>query len=141
VVSLEALVEQQDGVVSLAQAVACGISARTVRRWVQEGRWRQVRPCVYLVDGHRCSDEGRIRAVGLWAGPQGVITGPAAAYCPRMLGRAPVVVDLTVPAGLKPKPQLGVRIRRRDLHAEDVRRRLDLRVAAKPFAALETAVA
>jgi hypothetical protein len=91
--------------------------------------------------GHRYSDEGRIRAVGLWAGPQGVITGPAAAYWHRMLGRAPAVVDLTVPAGLKPKPQLGVRIRRRDLHAEDVRRRLDVRVAAKPFAALETAVA
>jgi hypothetical protein len=70
-VFLEALVEQQDGVVSLAQAVACGISARTVRRWVQEGRWRQVRPCVYLVGGHRYSDEGRIRAVGLWAGPRG----------------------------------------------------------------------
>jgi hypothetical protein len=125
----------------LAQAVACGRSARTVRRWVQEGRWRQVRPCVYLVGGHRYSDEGRIRAVGLWAGPQGVITGPAAAYWHRMLGRAPAVVDLTVPAGLKPKPQLGVRIRRRDLHAEDVRRRLELRVAAKPFAALATAVA
>jgi hypothetical protein len=138
---LEALVEQQAGVVSLAQAVACGISARTVHRWVEEGRWRRVRPTVFLVGGHRYTDEARIRAVALWAGPQGVITGPAAAYWHRMLEHAPALVDLTVPAGLKPKPQPGVRIRRRDLHPEDVRKRLDLRVAAKPFAALETAVA
>jgi very-short-patch-repair endonuclease len=139
--SLEALVEQQDGVVSLAQAVACGVSARTVRRWVQEGRWRRVRPTVFLVGGHRYTGEARIRAVALWAGPQGVITGPAAAYRHRMLEHAPALVDLTVPAGRKPKPQPGVRIRRRDLHPEDVRTRLDVRVAAKPFAALETAVA
>jgi len=138
---LEALVEQQAGVVSLGQAVACGVAARTVRRWVGEGRWRRVRPAVFLVGGHRYSDEARVRAVALWAGPEGVITGPAAAYWHRMLERAPAVVDLTVPAGRKPKPQPGVRIRRRDLHAEDVRRRLDVRVAAKPFAALETAVA
>jgi very-short-patch-repair endonuclease len=140
-VSLEALVEQQAGVVSLGQAVACGMSARTVRRWVQEGRWRRVRPAVFLVGGHRYTDEARIRAVALWAGPEGVITGPAAAYWHRMLERAPAIVDLTVPAGRGSKPQLGVRIRRRDLHAEDVRVRLDVRVAAKPLAALETAVA
>jgi very-short-patch-repair endonuclease len=138
---LEALVEQQAGVVSLAQAVACGISARTVRRWVREGRWRRVRPTVFLVGGHRYTDEAGIRAVALWAGPQGVITGPAAAYWHRMLDHALALVDLTVPASLKPKPQLGVRIRRRDLHPEDVRKRSDVRVAAKPFAALETAVA
>jgi very-short-patch-repair endonuclease len=70
-----------------------------------------------------------------------VITGPAVAYWHRMLERAPAIVDLTVPAGRGSKPQLGVRIRRRDLHAEDVRVRLDVRVAAKPLAALETAVA
>lgn len=133
--------EQQAGVVSLGQAVACAVAARTVRRWVQEGRWRQVRPTVFLVGGHRYTDEARIRAVALWAGPQGVVTGPAAAYWHRMLEYPPALVDLTVPAGRKPKPQLGVRIRRRDLHPEDVRKRLEVHVAAKPFAALETAVA
>jgi hypothetical protein len=50
-VSVEALVEQQAGVVSHGQALACGMSASTVRRWVREGRWRRVRPGVYLVGG------------------------------------------------------------------------------------------
>jgi very-short-patch-repair endonuclease len=93
------------------------------------------------VGGHRYTDEARIRAVALWAGPQGVITGPAAAYWHRMLERAPAFVDLTVPAGCKPKPQPGVRVHRRDLDPEDVRQRSGVRVAARPFAALEAAVA
>lgn len=133
--------EQQAGVVSLAQAVTCGISASTVRRWVGEGRWRRVRPAVFLVGGHRYTDEARVRAVALWAGPQGVITGPAAAYWHRMLEQAPAFIDLTVPAGRKPKPPAGVRLHRRDLDPADVRQRLGVRVAARPFAALETAVA
>jgi very-short-patch-repair endonuclease len=140
-VSFEALVEQQAGVVSLAQAVACGISAQTVRRRVREGRWRRVRPTVYLVGGHRYTSEARVRAVALWAGPQGVICGPAAAYWHRMLEQAPAVVDLTVPASAKPKPQPGVRIRRRDLFRADVVWRSAIQVAAPPLAALETAVA
>jgi hypothetical protein len=140
-VSFEALVEQQAGVVSLAQAVACGISAQTVRRRVREGRWRRVRPTVYLIGGHRYTGEARVRAVALWAGSQGVICGPAAAYWHRMLEQAPAVVDLTVPASAKPKPQSGVRIRRRDLFGADVVCRSAIQVAAPPFAALETAVA
>jgi very-short-patch-repair endonuclease len=139
--SFEALIEQQAGVVSFGQAVACGMSASTVRRWVGEGRWKRVRPAVFLVGGHRYTGEARIRAVGLWAGPEGVITGPAAAYWHRMLDGAPTFIDLTVPARRKPKPQPGVRIHRRDLDLEDVRQRFGVRVAAKPFAALETAVA
>lgn len=140
-VPFDAVVEQQAGVVSLAQAVTCGMSASTVRRRVAEGRWRRVRPGVFLVGGHRYTDEARIRAVALWAGPQGVITGPAAAYWHRMLERAPTCIDLTLPAGRRPKPQPAVRIHRRNLDPRDVHRRWGVPVAAKAFAALETAVA
>ena len=139
--SFEQLVARQAGVVSLAQAVACGMSAATVRRRVREGIWGRVHPQVFLVGGHRYTDEARIRAVALWAGPAGAICGPAAAFWHRMLERAPATVDLTVPARAKPKPQPGVRIRRRDLYTADVTRLGGIRVAAKPFAALEAAVA
>jgi very-short-patch-repair endonuclease len=98
-------------------------------------------PQVFLVGGHRRTAEARIRAAALWAGPDGVICGPAAAFWHGMLERAPAVVDLTVPGRAKPKPQPGIAIRRRDLFDADITVRGGVRVAAPPFAALETAVA
>jgi hypothetical protein len=82
-----------------------------------------------------------VRAAWLWAGPQSVVTGPAAAYWHRMLDHAPAVIDLTVPASAKPRPQRGIRLRRRDLHLPDVERIAGIRLAAKPLAVPETAVA
>lgn len=137
----ERLVARQAGVVSLAQAVAAGMSPATVHRRVRQGRWSRLHPGVLLVGGHRRSDEARVRAVWLWGGPYGVITGPAAAFWHGMLDRVPAVVDLTVPAASSPRPLRGVRLRRRDLFTSDVQERDGIRVAAPPFAALETAVA
>jgi hypothetical protein len=47
-VVLERVLVRQAGVVTLAQALACGISADTVRRRVRAGAWRELHPCVYL---------------------------------------------------------------------------------------------
>jgi very-short-patch-repair endonuclease len=140
-VSWEALVARQAGVVSLRQAVEYGMSVPTVTRRVREGAWRRVHPAVYLVGGHRWTDEARVRAAWLWGGPESVVTGPAAAFWHRLLDRASAVVDLTVPASAKPRPQRGIRLHRRDLHLPDVGQVAGVRVAAKPFAVLETAVA
>src|SRR5690606_36948538 len=41
----------------------------------------------------------------------------------------------------KPRPQRGIRLHRRDLHLPDVGQVAGVRVAAKPFAVLEAAVA
>jgi very-short-patch-repair endonuclease len=140
-VSFEHLVARQAGVVTLAQAVAAGMSPATVQRRVRQGRWTRLHPGIYLVGGHRRSDEARIRAAWLWGGPYSVVTGPAAAYWHRMLGGAPAIVEPSVPARTSPRPQPGIRLRRRDLFDSDVRERDGIRVAAAPFAALETAVA
>ncbi len=140
-VSFERLVARQAGVVSLAQAVAAGMTPATVQRRVRQGRWIRLHPGIYLVGGHRRTDEARIRAAWLWGGPLSMITGPAAAYWHRMLDRAPATVELSVPAHTSPRPQPGIHLRRRDLFDSDVRERDGIRVAAAPFAALETAVA
>lgn len=145
-VDFEQLVARQAGVVSLAQAVAAGTSPGTVQRRVREGRWTRLHPSIYLVGGHRRTPEARIRAAWLWAGPASVITGPAAAYWHRMLDPLAAIIDLTVPAHAKPRPQPGIRIARRDLYGSDViepteGRSGGVRVAAPPFAALGTAVA
>ena len=139
--SFERLVARQAGVISLAQAVAAGMSPDTVQRRVRQGRWTRLHPGIYLVGGHRRTPEARIRGAWLWGGPDSIITGPAAAYWHRMLDYAPTIIDLTVPAHAKPRPQPGIRLTRRDLYASDITELTDIRVAAPPFAALETAVA
>ncbi|WP_219416737.1 DUF559 domain-containing protein [Pseudonocardia nigra] len=112
-----------------------------MHRRAREKAWQRLHPAVYLVGGHRYTDEVKVRAAWLWAGADAVVTGPAAAFWHGMLPAAPTEVELTVPAGCKPRPQPGVRVRRRDLPAPDVVCGAGVRVAAKPLAALEAAVA
>jgi hypothetical protein len=61
-VSLDDLVRRQGGVLALRQAVACGMSAATVQRRARAGSWRRLNPAVYLLAGHRLTDEVRVRA-------------------------------------------------------------------------------
>lgn len=139
---LEHLLTRQAGVVSLAQAVAYGMSRSTVHRRVREGAWLLLHPGVYLVGGHRLTDEARVRAAWLWAGGgPAAVTGPAAAFWHGMLDRAPEVVELTVPRQRRLRPRQGTAVRRRDLSSTDLVGVRDLWLAARPFAALETAVA
>jgi len=158
-VSWEELLARQAGVVSLAQAVAHGYSAARAHRRVREGGWRRLHPGVFLVGGHRLTDEARVRAAWLWAaeldtaadepaeaasraaGPEVAITGPAAAHWHGMLARGPAVVDVTVPRRTKPRARPGLRVHRRDLSAADVVTLRGLRVAGKGLATLESAIA
>jgi very-short-patch-repair endonuclease len=141
-VGLDEVVRRQAGVIAFAQAVALGMSARTVQRRVATGAWRRLHPRIYLVGGHRISDEARVRSAWLWAGGHpAAITGPAAAYWHGLLDHPPGVVEVTVPRHVRRTPPRGVRLRRRDLLAADLVRARDLWLADVPFAALETAVA
>jgi very-short-patch-repair endonuclease len=135
------LVERQGGVVSLAQAVEYGVPARTVQRHARDGSWRRLRPAIYLVGGHRLDDRGEVRAASLWAGERSTITGPAAAFWHGMLSHAPDVIDLTVPVAVKPRPQPGIRVRRRDLHPTDRVGVEGVWLTGTALTALETAVA
>ena len=126
---------------ALWQAVDAGISAATVQRRAREGSWERLHPAVYLLAGHRLTDEARVRAAWLWAGEKAVVSGPAAAYWHGMLNRAPRPVEITVPRARSPRCPAGVRVRRRDLAAADVVGQRDLWLTAAPLTALETAVA
>ena len=139
--SIDHLLARQSGVISIGQAVRNGVPARTVQRNARDGTWRRLRPAVYLVGGHLHDDRAEVRAAALWAGEQATVTGPAAAFWHGMLPRLPDVVDVMVPAGAKPRPQPGIRIRRRDLHWQDRVKLHDMWVTDTPLAALETAVA
>lgn len=140
-VGLAAVLRAQDGVVTTAQVVACGISARTVRRWVQEGRWSSPYPGVFLDGAHRYGPRARIRAVSLWAGPRGLISGPAAAWWYGLLETPPAVVTVTVPRATSRRPRPGTRVRRRDLAAADRATCAGIGLTARPLTVLETAIA
>ena len=101
----------------------------------------RLHPAVYLLAGHRLTDEVRVRAASLWAGEGAVVSGPAAAYWHGMLDRPPRTVELTIPRGSSPRCPTGVRVRRRDLTPIDVVGNRDLWLTAAPLTALETAVA
>ncbi len=77
---MDLLLARQAGVLTSAQAVEAGISMRTVQRRTRGGSWTRLYPGVYLVGGHRPTDEVRVRAAWLWAGESALVTGPAAAY-------------------------------------------------------------
>ena len=140
-VSLEHLLRRQAGVVTLRQAVGLGMSPQTVHRRARDGAWQRLYPAVYLVGGHRLTDEARVRAAWLWAGDGAAVSGPAAAFWHGMLDRAPDEVELTVPGRCKPRAPDGLRVRRRDLVTADVIGARGLWLTARPLTALETAVA
>lgn len=139
--SIERLLLRQAGVLTMAQAVSCGLSADTVQRRVRTGAWDRLHPGVYLAGGHRLCPEARVRAAALWAGAAATAAGPAAAHLHGMMSDAPEVIDVTIPRGAHRRPQPGIRLRRRDLQLDDRVTVDGLPLTAKPLTALEAAVA
>jgi very-short-patch-repair endonuclease len=138
-VRLGPLLQLQDGLVTLAQAVELGVSARTVQRRVRAKEWRRVLPRVFLVAGHPETDAVRVRAAGFWIGAHGAVSGPAAAWWHGMLPTAPSVVEVTVPRDHAPRSHPGIRLRRRTLSHLDLVGVNRLWLTDKPLTALETA--
>jgi very-short-patch-repair endonuclease len=139
--SLDDLLHRQAGVLTLRQAVASGMSAPTVHRRTRESSWQRLHPGVYLVGGHRLTDEARVRAAWLWAGDGAAVSGPAAAFWHGLVRRAPELIEVTVPARAKPRAPDGVQVRRRDLAAVDLVGIRDVWLTAPPLTVLETATA
>ena len=139
--NLWAVLREQGGVISLAQAVAAGVSERTVRRWVTEGRWQRIHPGIYLAEGRRLGPAATVRAAWLWGGPSALVSGPAAAFWLGLLERPPGPVQLTVPRTGRGRGRPGVRIRRRGLDPLDRAELRGLQLTAVPLTVLETAIA
>lgn len=111
--SIEDVLRRQAGVLSREQAVAAGMSVRTVQRRVAAGTWTEVASGVYLAGGHRLGSEALVVAASLWGGPDSLVSGPAAAYWHGLLDAPGRVVDLAVPIGFRRTPPGWIRPRRR----------------------------
>src|SRR5687768_5109684 len=86
-VRLERILERQAGVITLAQATGCGMSADVVQRRAASGSWTRLHPAVYLVGGHRLTDAARVWAAWLSAGEGAAVSGRSAAFAHGMLLR------------------------------------------------------
>ena len=76
---LASLAARQHGVISRAQALECGMTARVVDYRIRSGGpWQTLLPGIYLTHGGRSADEQREMAALLYAGPRSVLTGVAA---------------------------------------------------------------
>jgi very-short-patch-repair endonuclease len=138
--SIDSILVRQAGVIGRDQALRAGLSRAAVDHRLRLRRWRPLHPRVYLASGHRYDDEVRIRAAALWAGDGAVLCGVAAAWWHGFADRPPATVAVTVPRQRHPRGRPGVKVRRRELAAEDVLERRAITVTAPPLTALEAAV-
>jgi very-short-patch-repair endonuclease len=137
---LEDCLRDHDGVITLAQARAAGLSQDAVNRRVRSGAWRRCTPGVFFADDRPFTDAARIRAAVWSHGPLAAASGLAAAWWHGVSRYAPDLVEVTVPKVSNHRRRYGVHARRRDLAPKDVVERNGLRVTALPLTVLEAAV-
>jgi very-short-patch-repair endonuclease len=136
---LEDYLRDHDGVITLAQARAAGLSDDAVGRRVRSGRWLRCTPGVFFADDRDFTDAARIR-VAVWSnGAHATASGLAAAWWLGVTRYAPDVVEVTVPKISNHRRRHGVRLRRRDLDPRDVVERKRLRVTTMPLTVVEAA--
>lgn len=134
------LLRRQHGVVTMAQAVEAGMSARTVRYRVTSARWQRLSRGVYFAGDQMPDDEAWLRAAVLGAGTGAAASGRAAAWWHGLVDELPRPIEVTVPRSCAPRRSDGVRIRRRDLAAGDLVELRQLWTTALPLTVLEAAV-
>lgn len=119
--SLHRLARRQHGVVTRAQALEAGRSAKQIRWQLETGRWLRLHRGVYLTNSGRPTWHARAWAALLWSGPGAVLILEAAAHLWRLEAEPPQVIAVGVPFGRHPKPVTGVRpVQRRRLESVTV---------------------
>jgi very-short-patch-repair endonuclease len=90
----------QRGVLSRAQVFGLGLTAHGLQHRLRPGGpWQRLLPGVYLTATGQPTREQRLIAAMLYAGPDSVITGPAALRNHGIRGPETEIVDMLVPAG------------------------------------------
>jgi very-short-patch-repair endonuclease len=136
---LQDFLRDQDGVITLAQALESGLSKYAVGRLVRSGHWERHAPGVFFAVDHQFTDAARVR-VAVWSyGPDAVASGLAAAWWLGLTTFAPEVVEVTVPRDRRLKLRKGIRLRRRDLDVVDIVERRGLRTTATELTVIEAA--
>lgn len=113
VAALQRIMRAQHQVVTRSQALECGMPHSTVESWVMPGgKWLKILPGVYSTMTGKVTLEQRQVAALLYAGPDSVITGPAAIRLHRLRSPGPDTIDVLVPWTVKRQSMGFVRIHR-----------------------------
>jgi hypothetical protein len=100
--SVEWTIAYQQGVLSRSQATASGLSPKAMQHRLRSGGpWQRLLPGVYLTATGQPTREQLLVASLVYAGPDGLITGPAALVNYRIRGLPARQIDVLVPATTK----------------------------------------
>lgn len=128
-----------DGVITLPQARALGLSKYAVTRLVRSGQWRRIAQGVYFADDRPFTDAARVRSAVWSYGVDAAASGLSAAWWLGLATFAPDVVEVTVPRDRRLVHRQGIRLRRRNLDSVDVIERRGLRTTAVALTVVEAA--
>ncbi|GAA4832420.1 type IV toxin-antitoxin system AbiEi family antitoxin domain-containing protein [Actinomycetospora corticicola] len=137
---LQRFLAAHDGVITRAQARACGLSDDQIARKVASGEWLRRAPGVYFAIAWRWTPAAKVRVAAEWARPTGALAGPAAAWWLGLEIDSPHPVGVVVPPHSSRRAPDGVAMIRRDLRGDRIEHR-GLWVVARALAVLDTAVA
>lgn len=138
--ALRAMLAEHDGVLTSAQAQACGIDADGARRRVGSGEWIRETRGVYRVANRKLDNRMRARIAVLSAGPGAALCGASAAWWHRLTDKAPSTISVVAPHGRRGRPVDGARVWHRTVDERDITVADGLRVTAVPLTVLDASV-
>lgn len=107
---LRRIIAEQAGAVSRRQALSAGIPPSTIASKVRHGLWQHIHPGVYYAFTGEIRWEARLWAAVLYAGPGALLSQETAAEVLGLTSRRHSVIQVTVPATRRVKPQPGLAI-------------------------------
>jgi len=96
------LLDRQDGVITVGQAVAAGMSAKSVRDQVRAGRWQVMHRGVYAAFTGKPGRQAELWGVLLRLGPEAVLSHQSAAELWGLLKCPSPVIHVMVPHDSRP---------------------------------------
>src|SRR5215471_19125948 len=96
------LLESQDGVITVSQAVSAGMTSKSVRDQVRAGRWQVMHRGVYATFTGNPGRRAELWGVLLRLGPGAVLSHQSAAELWGLLNGQSPVIHVTVPHDSRP---------------------------------------
>ncbi len=124
----EALAGRRHGVLTTSEAIAVGMSPKSVRRRVAAGRWLELHPGVLTTRAVPPTWRGALLAAVVWAGRHAVVSHRAAAALWMLDGFPPGPVEISVTTGRR---RSGVVVRRRS-PSDEIRAQVLTGIPATP---------